>query len=427
MYVIVNSALWTIGGFLSIAVIQHIAAIGIIIGLIWALIGNSPTRVIAFPLLYLYFGVPEGEILVPYLRDLTAEVVVNLLRVTGIPVFLEGRYLTIPSGQFHVAKACSGINYLIATLAVGTVFAYTRYFSNWRRAVFILLAIAVPLVANGLRAYGIVMIAHLSNYKYAIGIDHYIYGWVFFGIVIFILFTVGNTFSDKKDAAPERPSIRQPEALNEPVRNPTFLLLILLIIVVAFRGLYSRATDAPTVDDEYAIKASDMWQTEPSEMLELYGSYGGIPTRLKAYFVADHTSDSPVGMEMVLYLNSDDGELENRANMLFDEEKWQRLSGPIIVSTGISEVPTVNEYILRRFGQKHLVWTWYDINQRVLTNRGDVKWSLVKARLRGDYRGGAQTNIVTPIVSDEKEARNVLQTFIQQQNPTMANFRLQSN
>src|SRR5690606_1800868 len=106
----------------------------------------------------------------------------------------------IPSGNFVVAEACSGINYLLATLAVGSMFMYLNFRSPWRRAVFMLLVVAVPLIANGLRAYGIVMIAHLSDYKYAMGIDHFIYGWVFFGIVIFAVFALGNLFSDVTDA-----------------------------------------------------------------------------------------------------------------------------------------------------------------------------------------------------------------------------------
>ena len=42
-----------------------------------------------------------------------------------------------------------------------------------------LLSIVVPIVANGGRAYMIVMIGHLSGMKLAVGADHLVYGWVF--------------------------------------------------------------------------------------------------------------------------------------------------------------------------------------------------------------------------------------------------------
>ena len=207
LFLVSNGLLWSIGLLLGIAFFQHLAVVGFLIGVSWLLIGPRVAWALWFPLFYFYFGVPEGEFLVPYLQDWTAKVLVTMLRISNIPVFIEGRYLSIPSGNFVVAEACSGINYLIATVSVGSMYAYLRFHTIWRRVVFMLLTVAVPLIANGLRAYGIVMIAHLSQYKYAMGIDHYIYGWLFFGVVIFILFAVGNTFSDKNDALYEKTSI----------------------------------------------------------------------------------------------------------------------------------------------------------------------------------------------------------------------------
>ena len=49
----------------------------------------------------------------------------------------------------------------------------------------------MPVVANWLRAYIIVMLGHLSGNKIATGVDHIIYGWVFFGIVIMVMFMIG--------------------------------------------------------------------------------------------------------------------------------------------------------------------------------------------------------------------------------------------
>ncbi len=68
---------------------------------------------------------------------------------------------------------------------------------------FVLASILFPIVANWLRAYMIVMIAHLSEMKYATGVDHLIYGWVFFGFVMLILFWIGSFW--REDVAPEQP------------------------------------------------------------------------------------------------------------------------------------------------------------------------------------------------------------------------------
>lgn len=69
----------------------------------------------------------------------------------------EGLYLSIPAGHFEVAEACSGLRYLMASVALGVLYAYLTYRSPWRRLAFVVLSMVMPIVANGIRAYGIVM------------------------------------------------------------------------------------------------------------------------------------------------------------------------------------------------------------------------------------------------------------------------------
>jgi exosortase A len=140
----------------------------------------------------LLFAVPFGEFLLPPLMEQTADFTVFALRATGIPVYREGLYFTIPSGNWSVVEACSGLRYLIASITLGFLYAYLTYHSIRRRAIFVVVSVIVPIVANWLRAYMIVMIGHLSSMKLAVGVDHLIYGWLFFGLVMLILFWVGS-------------------------------------------------------------------------------------------------------------------------------------------------------------------------------------------------------------------------------------------
>src|SRR4029079_4205078 len=126
------------------------------------------------------------------MMDWTADFTVTALRLSGIPVFRVGTFFTIPSGQWSVVEGCSGLRYLIASITVGALFAYLSYQKPWKRILFVVLSVIVPIIANGMRAYMIVMIAHLSDMKLALGIDHLIYGWLFFGIVMLLLFWSGS-------------------------------------------------------------------------------------------------------------------------------------------------------------------------------------------------------------------------------------------
>ncbi len=182
----------------DINVLVQLSAVTSLIFLLWSLVGHKLAWRYKFPLSYLIFAVPMGENLIPWLQDVTAWFTVFFLKLNGIPVFVDGLYIQIPTGMFEVAVACSGIRYLIASLAVGTLYAYLTYNKTHKQLIFFIFALCLPILANGIRAYGIVAIAYYSDMKYATGADHLIYGWVFFGLIIMLMFWIGGFFADKQ-------------------------------------------------------------------------------------------------------------------------------------------------------------------------------------------------------------------------------------
>mgnify|MGYP001365204732 FL=1 len=187
---------WLAAEAAQVQVLQQYALGAMIPAAALALAGRRVAWTIAFPLAFLLLAVPFGEAFLPRLMDWTADFTVAALRLTRIPVYREGTFFAIPSGQWSVVEACSGLRYLIASITVGALYAYLTYRLWWKRALFLALSVAVPIFANFLRAYMIVMIGHLSSMKLAAGVDHFIYGWVFFGLVIGLLFWIGSYWRD---------------------------------------------------------------------------------------------------------------------------------------------------------------------------------------------------------------------------------------
>src|SRR5690606_18637194 len=179
---------WLFANMVDVLVVQQLAFVAMIISGIWAITGTALTRRAAFPLGFLFLAVPMGEGLIPPLMDLTAATTEAMVRATGIPVYREGMYLFLPSGTWSVIAECSGVRYLVASLTLGLLYAYLIYHSLWRRLIFILMSILVPIAANSVRAYGVVMLGHISDMEFATGDDHLVYGWVFFGLVILLMF-----------------------------------------------------------------------------------------------------------------------------------------------------------------------------------------------------------------------------------------------
>ncbi len=197
--------LWLMGDMVAVNSVTQIAFVALLVLSVPAIMGFQLAKAITFPLLFLFFGVPLGEFLMPQLMDSTADFTVWALRLTGVPVLREGLQFVIPTGSWSVVEACSGVRYLIASLTVGTLFAYLNYQSTSRRLWFVLVSILVPIIANWLRAYMIVMLGHVSGNTLAVGVDHLIYGWLFFGVVILLMFMVGSRWSETEPTLSNAP------------------------------------------------------------------------------------------------------------------------------------------------------------------------------------------------------------------------------
>ena len=188
--------LWLIGAVAQINIFMHAGWVGMLLASVFVLLGWPLLKQSFLTVIFLVFAVPFGDEIVPALVNITADFTVTTLRFLNFPVFREGNHFSLPSGNWSVVEACSGVRYLMASVTIGYVYALLSYQSLKKRAIFILVSAIVPIIANGLRAVIIVLIGHYSGMKLATGVDHLIYGWLFFGVVIFILFWIGRYWQD---------------------------------------------------------------------------------------------------------------------------------------------------------------------------------------------------------------------------------------
>jgi len=150
-----------------------------------------------FPFAYMAFLVPFGDELVPPLQSITAAITVWLVHASGIAATIDGVFIDTPAGLFEVAEACSGVKFLIAMIALGVLVGNVSFKSWRRRAAFLVLCLVVPILANGVRAWGTIFAAQYVGIEKAAGIDHLIYGWIFFALVIAAVMALGWRFFDR--------------------------------------------------------------------------------------------------------------------------------------------------------------------------------------------------------------------------------------
>ena len=193
---------------------------------------------LSVPLLYLYFLVPFGAFVTPALQDFTAAFIRIGLDLFGISNFSDGMTITIPEGSFFVAEACAGLRFIVASFVI-------------------------PIVANGFRGLGIVVLGHLLGSAEAAAVDHVLYGWLFFSLVILMLIGAGLPFrQDDPNRAQPAPSLST-TPLRRVIQATALAAILGALIPVASAVAIRTSMPAPT----------------PAQTASLGGIVGCIPAQ----------------------------------------------------------------------------------------------------------------------------------------------------
>lgn len=371
------SALWTIATLINVQVIAQFASVAIVSAIVLTMAGPTQALIFALPLGYLLFSIPFGEGIVPLLMVWTADFTVAALDLAGIPVIRDGLFFSIPSGNFEVAKACSGVRYLLASTAIGFAFAFITY-SGWKkRLLFILAAIIVPIFANALRALGIVLIAHYSEMRLATGIDHFIYGWFFFSIIILTMFLVGGRFADShtENEIPFAVTDTAPSGKALHVRGLVLTGLVILALMAAgpsFVHYRAFSVDVPRLALPEAAEIGRRWTGPMGSKLDWQLDFKGAESTIAGVYQG---SGAQVEVRVAAYGNQTQGaELVNSENRIALTDRWRIIDEGRLGHEPSTAIPDVRAARITAEAQSYLVWYWFQQGQDTTTSLYTAKW-----------------------------------------------------
>jgi exosortase A len=416
---------WLLGQLTATGVVQQFSLVAMTIVSAWGVLGTVVARALLMPLVFLMFAVPIGEGLIPKLQDFSAWFAVKMLDFSRVPVLLEGRFISVPSGQWEVAEACSGIRYLTSSLVVGFLYAGLVYRSWIRRIGFLLASAVVPVLANGFRVYGIILLAYLSGNRIAAGVDHLLYGWLFFTIVMLLLLSVGFWWREKPQtgvdslavSTPDSPHLVQQDLAGvEPgtsaKRTALFSALLFLLIGLAplsVRLFWSRPAGieslnlaAPRASLPWRITSKDVYGWKPSfpaSNAELMQSYESPEQAVKLY-LAYYSPGRP------------DAKLVSATNAVFDRKLFWRTGEQEAAVTLEGQSFYVHETFIRSAGRSLVVWNWYWIDGRFTNNEYFAKYLLARARFLGSHQGAAAIAVAIEDPPGSQRTAEVLKEFL---------------
>ena len=406
-------AAWLAGRMGDVQVVMQYAFVSMFPLAALTLLGPRLASKFTFPLLFLLFAVPFGEIFVGPLINYTADFTVWAVQATGIPVLRNGTRFELPTGSWSVVEACSGIRYLISSITLGCLYAYLTYRSNTRRAVFIGLSIVVPIVANWLRAYGIVMIGHMSGMELATGVDHLVYGWLFFGVIMFIMFWIGSYW--REDEQPVSGAAPAAAVVNA---GKSASLLPVVVAVVAVAAMWPAFA---TVNERANHNPQPVALGEPGIA---WPQTAGFPdwevhnmerdARMKRYSQARDAR--PVQLQLLYYRNQtkQKGLISSVNRLAGDKEAYHQVASSQRSEQAGGRTLSLREAIMHSADGQLVVWHVMWVDGQYLTSNvvGKLRQAQGKLQFRGD--DGALVAIAAPAGDSPDAARATLRAFLAQ-------------
>jgi len=359
----------------------------------------------ALPLAFLYFMVPFGEILIPFLQQMTAHAVINLLNFFGLDAALDGVLITTQAGTFEIARACAGLNFLLAALMIACVYACQTLHNQRVRAAFIMIAAVVALAANFLRAFLLILIATLSDMRLAVGADHLAIGFVFYGAIFFVLFAIGARMSRTNRVGPEHAPVAPRRPWRPLVAGAAMVPVIAAAAYAAF--VFDFTVTLPSPPRDLTLNAPGWRILPPPEnwapslnadkvSAATYDRQGARVYVHQAYIVEDRP-----GKEIV-----------NARNAPADGHDWRQIAelNDVVYLFGESK-PVPLAVLAGPDRRRLLVATVYWRGDAIYTDRIAFKWAQMQDKLRGSNPPGGVIMIGSDYAGEPADALQRIRQF----------------
>jgi len=216
------------------------------------------------------------------------------------------------------------------------------------------------------------MIGYLSNMQLAVGIDHLIYGAVFFTIIVFGMFYIGSFWQDP----PEIYSKVEPITLtNDSTKNfiqvAFILLLSLSIWPVIYNQLNQRYQAQTTLPEWSAFTQNPAWQEVSSPNWEWKPDFSGVVNKSLRFF---KKGSKIVGFYQASFGNENKyKKLISSANQLISPSQrkhWHYIEHSSITISNRAQKINGNYTLLRKKNRQQTIEaiSWYQIGSHSTNN-----------------------------------------------------------
>jgi len=429
-------AMFIAGNLGSITVAPELSLPVTIAGIVLFLFGMRVLKMLLFPISYLLLMIPMWEIITDRLHYpmqlFSATLGATLLQFVGVPVHRDATYIMLPNITLEVARECSGVNYLIAVVAIGIPLAYL-FLRGWgRKCLLLCWGILIAVLGNGVR------VALIGLFSYH-GIGNNIHGplHIFQGLSVAVV-GYGALFSGLWVLTKNQPDIPQSNMIQNThrfeqsiARKDTFNRLtearsmgvVLCALILVSSKLFL------TVYYPEPVELKNHLNTFPVEIGEWTGQ--DVPPLYKGFqeLAVDHELSrmyrKKTGETLWFYIGYFDDQNQGKKLVSYKtEELFLDTTKTEVRLGGNHEIEVNKKVIMHNRQQGNLMLFWYEINGRIVSNKFMAKFYTAWDAITRKRTNGAVIMLMSDVNGREavQEVFSKNEEFIQEIAPLLENY-----
>ena len=394
------------------------AAILGIVGFIWSSVGTRAMKVLAPPLVYLFFMVPLP--LAIYISTsaemqlLSSKLGMVLISLFRVPAKLDGNIIILAAARLEVAEACNGLRYLFPLVSFAFLVSMLVEDRFWKKALVVLSSFPIAIVMNAGRIAMIAVLLDRFGIDTSTGSAHAFEGFAvfFFCIVLLFLevwcllgigkprgrFVVSDLLTFDRDT--------WQRLISWPMTRASLLAGAMLLVGTSLVARLPVRTEVIPQRQPLALFPMEFkgWhgtaQTLDGESLGALG--------LTDYLLADYTNEAdgsgPLNFYIAYYASQRAGIHAHSPQLCIPGGGWSIISQSIIsipLPTGRLDA---NRVMIEKRGNRQIVYYWFEERGRHIAKEGELKYYALKDALVDNRSDGALIRVVTPIFGGNEAA-----------------------
>jgi exosortase D (VPLPA-CTERM-specific) len=434
--VLLATVIHIIGEVSAFHIFSQVGFVLAIIGLVLGLGGYPLLRTAIIPILFLLFAIPMPGFIDSSmslrLQLVSSELGAFFIRLTGIPVYLDGNVIDLGYYKLQIVDACSGLRYIYPLLSLSFLAAYLFRAPFWQRALVFISAVPITIVMNSIRIGIFGVTVNYWGTRAADGVLHLFEGWFIFlacggmlALEIYVLARVSGKSFFEVFSFP-KVTYEPIQGQNAKTTHQALLVGSLLFLCVAGLAAFYISNHSEIIPDRPRFIAFPErvgpWQghallldpdTERTVRPDdyLFSDYKGFDGQAVNFYVGYYASQRK-------------GDKPHSPSDCIPGNGWKIIKFEQTAYDDSGVKWPLNRVVIEKNAIKQVVYYWFDERGKKLANEYLTRWYLLVDAALMNRTDGALVRLTTQVRGGETEydADHRLQAFIHDALPTLSEF-----